>query len=68
MRWQTQHLNMLSRTFSTVFALVLALPLGLATQWQAPQTISVQVGPNNQQVFQPQVVNANNGDTIQFIL
>jgi hypothetical protein len=58
---------MLSRTFTTVFALVLALPLAFATQ-QSPQTINVQVGPNNQQVFQPQVVNASNGDIIQFIL
>jgi len=55
---------MLSRTFSAVIALVLTLPLGLATH----QTINVQVGPNNQQVFQPQFVNASNGDTIQFIL
>ncbi|KAF8330985.1 hypothetical protein F5887DRAFT_76369 [Amanita rubescens] len=57
---------MLSRTFTAVFALILALPLGLATQWQAP-TINVQVGPNNQQVFQPQIVNASNGEIIQFI-
>lgn len=58
---------MLSRTFTTVFALVLALPLAFATQ-KSTQTINVQVGPNNQQVFQPQVVNASNGDIIQFIL
>lgn len=58
---------MLYRSFYVALALVLTLPGGLATG-TSPRTIDVQVGPNNQQVFQPQQVNANNGDHIRFIL